>query len=54
MELLLARIKADTAHHIVYISFEPENVWAKALYESMGFVPDGRIIGGEIVYRLEY
>lgn len=24
------------------------------LYESLGFKPDGRELGGEIVYKLEY
>ena len=27
---------------MIYISFEPENAAAKALYESLGFVPDGQ------------
>lgn len=44
----------DKNHHITYISFEPENLVAKELYESMGFVADGRIEGGEIVYCLKY
>ncbi|MBU5426819.1 GNAT family N-acetyltransferase [Tissierella pigra] len=54
MELLVNRIKEDKEHHIIYISFEPENQWAKSMYESMGFTPDGRIVEGEIVYKLEY
>lgn len=54
MELLINRIKEDKEHHIIYISFEPENQWAKSMYESMGFTPDGRIVEGEIVYKLEY
>ncbi|MCQ4921945.1 GNAT family N-acetyltransferase [Tissierella carlieri] len=54
MELLINRIKEDKEHHVIFISFEPENEWAKALYESMGFTPDGRVVEGEIVYKLEY
>jgi diamine N-acetyltransferase len=54
MRMLIERIKQDKAHHKIYISFEPENDRAKGLYESLGFVPDGRVVGGEIVYRLDY
>ncbi len=54
MELLINRIKEDKEHHVIYLSFEPENELAKSLYESMGFIPDGRIVEGEIVYKLEY
>ena len=55
MLLLLDRIRSemDEEHHWIYISFEPENEIAKALYESLGFQPDGRVEYGEIVYRLE-
>ena len=54
MELLINRIKEDKEHHVIFISFEPENEWAKVMYESIGFTPDGRIIESEIVYKLEY
>ena len=54
MELLINRIKEDKEHHVIYISFEPENEWTKTLYESIGFIPDGRIVEGEIVYKLEF
>ncbi|NLI53597.1 MAG: GNAT family N-acetyltransferase [Clostridiales bacterium] len=55
MLLLIERIRglADEDHTCVYISFEPENRVAKSLYESLGFVPDGRILYGEVVYVLE-
>ena len=54
MELLIDRIRglSDEEHTCVLISFEPENQIAKRLYESLGFVPDGRIMYGEVVYRL--
>ncbi|HAX40683.1 MAG TPA: spermidine acetyltransferase [Clostridiales bacterium] len=55
MKLLIERIRklTDDEHKRIYISFEPENEIAKALYESLGFVPDGRILYGEVVYFLE-
>lgn len=55
MLLLIDRIRSemDETHDRIYISFEPENRIAKSLYESLGFVPDGRMAYGEIVYRLE-
>lgn len=55
MFLLIDRIRAlsDEDHNRIYISFEPENHVAKSLYESLGFVPDGRIEYGEVVYRLD-
>ena len=54
MEKLIDRIKEDEKHEVIYISFEPENTWAKHLYEKLGFAADGRIIEGEVVYKLEY
>ena len=52
MKQVIEKIREDKTHHIIYISFEPENHVAKSLYENLGFVPDGRIIGDEIVYCL--
>ena len=53
MRMLIERIQADENHRVIYISFEPENIAAQTLYESLGFVPDGRIEYGEVVYKLE-
>ncbi|MEZ4629003.1 MAG: GNAT family N-acetyltransferase, partial [Eubacteriales bacterium] len=55
MRLLIDRIRglSDEEHTCIYISFEPENKIAKSLYESLGFLPDGRIEYGEVVYRLQ-
>ena len=55
MLLLIDRIRSemDEQRHRIYISFEPETEVAKSLYESLGFVPDGRVEYGEIVYRLD-
>lgn len=49
---LIALLRAKPDCESVYISFEPGNERAKGLYESMGFAPDGRVLYGEIVYRL--
>lgn len=54
MEKLIEKIKEDIQHRVIYISFEPVNVWAKQLYEKLGFAEDGRVIDGEVVYKLEY
>lgn len=54
MQLVLSAICSDKEHDKVYISFEPENTGAKALYEQLGFSPDGRVIEGEVVYCLNY
>ncbi|MGG0658644.1 GNAT family N-acetyltransferase [Rummeliibacillus pycnus] len=54
MEKLIDLIKKDKKHQVIYLSFEPENDVAKHLYEKLGFEADGRVIEGEIVYRLKY
>ena len=54
MECVLSKISEDKQHNKVYISFEPENLAAKTLYEEIGFKPDGRFVDGEIVYCLSY
>ncbi|MEG1524843.1 MAG: GNAT family N-acetyltransferase [Clostridia bacterium] len=52
--LLIKLLQADSEHHVIFLSVEPNNKWAIQLYESMGFVPDGRMMYGEIVYKLKY
>ncbi|MEC1179537.1 GNAT family N-acetyltransferase [Metasolibacillus meyeri] len=54
MEKLIVHIKKDVNHHVIYLSFEPENHLARRLYKKLGFEPDGRVIDDEIVYRLIY
>ena len=51
---MIERIFKDPAVLWVYISFKPENSRARALYESVGFVSDGRVVGrhNEPVYKL--
>jgi diamine N-acetyltransferase len=36
----------------IYISFVPENIVARHLYESLGFRHTGRVENGEIIYQL--
>jgi len=36
----------------IYISYQPENVIAEKLYESMGFLDEGQMIGDEVLVRL--
>lgn len=53
MALMLRDIRAAQPKRAVcYISFKPQNAVARALYESLGFVPDEREECGEPVYRL--
>jgi diamine N-acetyltransferase len=54
MRLVLDIINQDKKYNKVYLSFEPDNLAAKAMYENFGFVPDGRVEYGEIVYVLHY
>ncbi|MEZ0481347.1 GNAT family N-acetyltransferase [Planococcus sp. SSTMD024] len=54
MKRLIAELQQDREHHMIYLSFEPANKGAKKLYEQLGFMADGRIIEGEIVYKLTY
>lgn len=54
MELVIEQLKRDPEHHVIYISFEPENIAAQKLYEKLGFRADGRVIDGETVYKLKY
>ncbi len=54
LQCLLSILLQDTGHDKVYISFEPENIVARKLYEKLGFVADGRVIDGEVVYCLQY
>ena len=53
LRLLIERIRAEAPdRRALYISCEPENAAALALYTSFGFVPDGRVVDGETVLRL--
>ena len=54
MQQVLSIMEQDLERSIVYLSFEPDNHVAKKLYESFGFLPDGRTIHGETVYCLRF
>ena len=54
MKSVLETLRLNKECQRVFLSFEPENTTAKKLYERLGFVPDGRVIDGEIVYCREY
>ncbi|TVP86946.1 MAG: GNAT family N-acetyltransferase [Acholeplasmataceae bacterium] len=54
MTRVIDTIKEDPDHHRIMLSFEPDNIIAKTLYESLGFVSTGRYHDDEIIYQLEY
>mgnify|MGYP000945589085 CR=1 FL=1 len=54
MGLVLAEIRRRQPTGKVYLGVEPENQEAGALYQSLGFVPDGRVEGGETILELSY
>ena len=54
MQQVLSILEQDPERNVVYLSFEPDNLVAKKLYESLGFLPDGRTIDGETVYCLRF
>lgn len=37
----------------IYISYEPENYFAKKLYEELGFENTGKILDDEMLYCLK-
>jgi len=52
MQVLLARIRQQPDCREVRLSYEPDNIVAERLYESLGFRPTGEIEHGEVVARL--
>ena len=54
MQQIIDMIKQDKEYTKIFISFEPNNLVAKTLYESLGFISTGEIDDGEIVYVLNY
>ncbi|MCU0500138.1 MAG: GNAT family N-acetyltransferase [Anaerolineae bacterium] len=53
MRLIIDALHQKPDCEQIFISFEPENDVARKLYASLGFVDDGRMIEGEVVYRLD-
>lgn len=54
MELLIERLREQLACPFVLISWEPENLAAERLYESLGFHKTGEVLEGEIVAKLDF
>lgn len=50
---LLEFIKEKYGSTPFYTSFEPENTVAEKLYESMGFTKAGKLLGDEILLRID-
>jgi diamine N-acetyltransferase len=53
LHLIIEDLRGRPDCRCIYISFEPENETARHLYAAVGFVSEGRIIEGEVVYRLD-
>jgi len=51
MQQIFAILREDAEHTVVYLGVKRDNLAATAFYESLGFAPDGRVYGSEIVYR---
>ncbi len=52
-EQLIALLREKYGQKPIYISFDPQNEWARKLYQSLGFVKDDREFEDEIIYRLD-
>jgi diamine N-acetyltransferase len=50
---VIAQICEEVDPEAIYISFEPENTAAQALYEQEGFVDTGEYFEREKIYRLD-
>lgn len=53
LELVLEDMMCIRGCREVYLSFEPSNGRGRKLYSSFGFRDTGRIVDGELLYRLE-
>lgn len=47
-------VRAEAGSRALVLSYEHENDGAAALYAGLGFVPTGRIVGGEVEARLDF
>ena len=52
MQQLIDTLKQGPTRDAIYISFEPSNDVARALYSSLGFIDTGTMLEGETVYKL--
>ncbi|WP_332648504.1 GNAT family N-acetyltransferase [Lysinibacillus sp. 54212] len=53
MEIILAALKSKQDGLDIYLSVEPQNIVAKKLYESCGFISTNRIVDGEEEFVLK-
>jgi len=53
MKLILDCIRRNSACQAIRLSYSPENITAKALYESLGFTANGEMRHGEIEMTLD-
>ena len=54
MNMLIAHIREEAGEDVsIGLSYEPENALAKKLYDSLGFVPRGKMLGEQVVVWLE-
>lgn len=53
MEKVIEHIRNNFTQKELFISFVPENEFARKLYTSLGFEDTGRFEDGETVYRLD-
>ena len=51
---IISIVKQQPDAPCLYISAEPENDVALALYETMGFVRTGEVVEGEVVLKMEF
>jgi len=52
MQAIIKDMKVRYQPEALFITFEPENIAARKLYESLGFVDTGELIEGEVLFRL--
>jgi diamine N-acetyltransferase len=52
MQAVLARLRQQPDCREIRLSYEPDNIVAETLYQSMGFRPTGEIERGEVIARL--
>lgn len=53
MQLVVEDLSKFDDCKAIYISFVPENIYAKKLYEKLGFKNTGKIVDDEILYELK-
>jgi diamine N-acetyltransferase len=53
LKRVIEMVRGEAGSHALVLSYEPENHGAAALYAGLGFVPTGRVVGGEVEARLD-